>query len=119
MLQAGIDIGGNVPEIILQCGIIAFQRNLNLTNRVKNGGMISGEFLTDIREAEIGQLSNQIDSDLTGFVCTFVFQCATEYRLVNGIELADLADDQAGRGKGIALALEHIGDGPGDRKSVV
>ena len=38
---------------------------------------------------------------------------AADDHIVNVIELADLADDQAGRGKGVALGLEHILDGTG------
>ena len=49
--QAGIDIRGNVPDVILQGGIAVFQRDLHFADTVKNGGVVPAKFLADIRQA--------------------------------------------------------------------
>ena len=76
--------------------------------------MVTGEFLADVGQTQIGQLPDQIHGHLPGFGGAFVFLGASQNHLVHVVELADLADDEAGGGQGVAFALEHIVDGPGD-----
>ena len=75
--------------------------------------MIPGEFLADVRQRKIGQLPDQIHGHLPGFGGALVLLGAPEHHLVHVVELADLGDDQAGGGQGVALGLEHIVNGPG------
>ena len=75
--------------------------------------MIPGEFLADVRQRKIGQLPDQIHGHLPGFGGALVLLGAPEHYLVHVVELADLGDDQAGGGQGVALGLEHIVNGPG------
>ena len=113
-LQAGIDIRCNIPNVILQSCVTGLQRFFHLIDGIKHSGVVLTQLFTDIRGGEVGQLSDQVDSHLTGFCSSLVLQCATEHRLVYGIELAVLIDDQACGGQCVALALKHIIDGPGD-----
>ena len=76
--------------------------------------MVPGKFLADVGQTQIGQLPDQIHGHLPGLGGVLVFLGAPDDGLVDGVELADLADDETGGGHGVALALEHIVDGPGD-----
>ena len=49
-LQTAIDIGGDIPQVILQGGILIFQRDLHLADVIKHRGVILAEFLADIRQ---------------------------------------------------------------------
>ena len=82
-LQKAIDIGCNVPNIVLQGGVALFQLLLDLLYGVQDGGMILGKFHTDVRQAEIGELSDQVHGDLPGFHHIFRPLRATEYDLVH------------------------------------
>ena len=76
--------------------------------------MVLGEFLADIGQAQVGELADQVHGDLPGLGDALALLGAPEHRLVHGVELADLGDDQAGGGQGVALGLEHIVNGPGN-----
>ena len=113
-LQAGIDVRRDIPDVVLQRGIAAFQGGLYLADVIQHGGVILTEFLADIRQAQVGQLTHQVHGDLPGFGDALALLAAAKHHLVHRVELADLADDQAGGGQGVALALEHIVNGPGN-----
>ena len=72
-LQAGIDIGCNVTNVILQGCIFVFHCNFYLVDGMENGGVVTTEFFTDLWQAEVCQFADQIDSNLTGFVGAFIF----------------------------------------------
>ena len=76
--------------------------------------MILAEFLADIGEGQIGQLADQVHGHLPGFGDALALLAAPQDGFVDGVELADLADDQTGGGQGVALHLEHIINGPGN-----
>ena len=65
-LKTGIDIGGDIPDIILEVGILTLQRHFHFPDGIENGGMVSAKFLTDVRQTQIGQLADQVDSYLPG-----------------------------------------------------
>ena len=73
ILKAGIDIGGDIPDIILQDVIALLQLHFHLTDGVKDGGMVSAELLADVGQTQIGQFPDQIDGDLPGLGGTLVF----------------------------------------------
>ena len=50
-LQAGVDIGGNVPDVVLHVGVLIFQSHLHLADGVEHRGVIPGKFLADVRQA--------------------------------------------------------------------
>ena len=113
-LQTGIDVRCNVPDVVLQGGIADLQSLLNFLDGVENGGVILAKLCANGGQAEICQLADQVNGNVPGFcyiLCTLV---ATNHIFIDGIELTDLADDQAGRGQGAAFALEHVTDGPGN-----
>ena len=66
-LQAGIDIGGNISDIVLQVGIFLLQRHFHFLDGVEDGGVILAELLADVGQAQVGQLPDQIDGNLPGF----------------------------------------------------
>ena len=113
-LQAGIDVGGDFPDVVGQLLVAALEGHFDLADGVQHRGMVPGEFLADVGQTQIGQLTDQVHGHLTGFGGVLVFLGAPQNGFVDGIELADLADDQAGGGHSIALALEHIVNGPGN-----
>ena len=76
--------------------------------------MVLAEFLADVRQAQIGQLPDQIHGDLTGLSDALGLLAAAQGHLVHGVELAHLRNDQAGGGQGVAFGLEHIVNGPGN-----
>ena len=117
-LQTGIDVRGDVPDVILHGGVPVFQRDFDLPDGVQYGGVIPGKFLADVRQTQVGELADQIHGDLPGLGGTLVFLGTPQNDLVDGIELAHLADDQAGGGQGVALALEHIVNRPGDIRKI-
>ena len=49
ILQTGVDVCGNVTNVILQIGIAFFNGVLHFIDRVKDGGMILIDFLTNFR----------------------------------------------------------------------
>ena len=51
--KTGIDICRNVPNVVLQILIPAFQRGFYLLDRVQDRRMIFTKFLTDVRCTEI------------------------------------------------------------------
>ena len=113
-LQAGIDVGGDVPNVVLQFGVATLYGAFHLTNGVDNGGVVLVQLLADVRGGEVGHLPNQVNGYLTGFCRTLVFQCTAKHILFHGVELTNLRNNQAGSGQGVALALEHIVNGPGN-----
>ena len=48
--KTGVDICGNITDVVLQTGIITLQRNFYFTNSVKDRGVVSTKFFTDIRK---------------------------------------------------------------------
>ena len=76
--------------------------------------MIPAEFLADVGKAQIGELADQVHGHLPGFGGALVLLGAPEDGFVHVVELADLGDNEARGGQGVALALEHIVNGPGD-----
>ena len=107
LLKAGVNVCGNVADVVLGIGIAVFQGNLHLADGIENGGMVPGEFLADVGKRKVGQLADQVHGNLPGFCGALILLGAPQNNLVDGVELADLADDQAGGGEGIALGLEH------------
>ena len=73
--------------------------------------MILAKLLTNVRGAEIGQLADQVDGNLTGFVDTLGLLRTSQNGLVHGVELTNLADDQTRCGQRVAFILEHIVNG--------
>ena len=112
--KTGIDVCGNVADTVLHGHIACLQSSFHFADRMKNGGVILGKFVADIRKAEVRQLADQIHGHLTGFRNTAVTLGTPQDGFVHGVEFADLTDDQTGCGKGIAFALEHIVNGPGN-----
>jgi len=112
--ETGVDISGNVPDIVLHVGIGTFQRCGDLIHGIDDSGMIPGKLLADVGEAEVGELADEVHGYLPGFGYTLALLGAAKYHLVYIVELADLTDDQAGGGQGIAFGLEHIADDLGD-----
>ena len=74
--KAGIDVGCNVPDIVLQLLVAVLQGTFHLTDAVKNGGVVTVELLADIGKAQIGQLPDQVHGGLPGFGGALVFQGA-------------------------------------------
>ena len=95
-------------------GIAVFQGDFHLADGIKDGGVVPGEFLADVGQAQVGELADQVHGYLSGFGGTLVFLGAPKHCLVHAVELADLTDDQVGSGKGVALGLEYIVNGPGN-----
>ena len=114
MSKAGVNIGRDVPDVVLQIGIILLQGHLHLSDGIQRSGVIPVKFLADVRQGQIGQLADQIHGNLPGFGSALVFLSAPEDGFLHIVELADLADNQGRRGYGAALGLEHIVNGPGD-----
>ena len=112
--QAGVDICGNIPDVVLHVAVSVFQSDFYLADGVQYGRMVPAEFLADVRQAQVGELADQVHGHLPGFGGTLVFLGAPEDGFVHVVELADLGDDEARGGQGVALALEHIVNGPGD-----
>lgn len=51
-LQAGIDVGSDVPNVVLQGGGVPFfQGGIDFTNVIQNRSMVLAKFLTDVRQA--------------------------------------------------------------------
>ena len=114
ILKATIDVGCNIPDVILHGAVAVFQGNFHLADGIENGGMVPGEFLADIGQGQIGQLPDQVHGHLPGFGGALILQSAPKDGFIHAVELADLGDDQAGGGQGIAFGLEHVVNGPGD-----
>ena len=98
----------------MQGGIANLQSLFDFFYGVENGGVILAKLCADGGEREVCQLPNEIHRNMPGFgygLCSLV---ATENRLVNGVELTDLTDNQIGCGQRTAFALEHIADGAGN-----
>ena len=74
--KTGVDVCRNVPNVVFHLFIIALDRIFNFIDGVENGGVVSAEFLADLRQAEVGQLTDQVNGDLTGFVGALIFQGA-------------------------------------------
>ena len=102
-LQAAIDIGGDIPQVILQGGILILQRQLYLADVIKHGGVVLAEFLADVRQTQVGQLADQIHGNLPGLCDALGFLGAAKHRFFHGVELAHLTDNEAGGGQGVAL----------------
>ena len=114
ILKARIDIRCNIPNVVLEGGITLLQLHFHLTDSVEDGGVILAEFLANVGQRKVGQLSDQILGHLPGFGRSLIFQSTAQGGLVDRVELADLADDQTGGGQGVALYLEHFVNGPGN-----
>ena len=112
-LQTGIDIGGDVPDVILDGFVLGFQGGFHPADGVEDGGVVPVEFLADVGQAQVGQVPDEIHGDLPGLGDVLFLQGAPEHGFVDGIEFAHLTDDQAGGGQGVALRLEGILDHPG------
>ena len=77
----------------MNVGVAALDSAFHLIDGIKHRGVVLVQLLTDIRCAEVGQLADQINGNLSCLGGTLVFQCAAQDRFVDGVELADLADD--------------------------
>ncbi len=53
VLQTRIDIRCNIANIILQNLVALFQLALHLPDGIEDGGMIPGELLTDVGQAQV------------------------------------------------------------------
>ena len=116
--EAGVNICGNIPNVVLKRCVVGFQSGFNFINGVQDRGMIAAKFLADIRCAEVCQLTDQVDSHLPGFVRYFIFQRTADDTFFNGEEFTHLIDDQRRCGQGVAGLLEHIGNGPGNIRKI-
>ena len=67
MLQAGIDIGGNITNGVLHSLVAGFQGGFNLTDGMHDCGVILRKFVANVGKAEVGQLSDQVHGHLTCF----------------------------------------------------
>ena len=112
--KRGVDVGCDIPDSGLQGGRGVLQAHFHLADGVNDGGVISSKFPSDFREGEIGQLADQIHGNLPCLCRAFIFEGAAQDGFVNGIEPANLADDEGRGGNGVSLHLEHIVDGPGN-----
>ena len=113
-LQTGVNIGGDVLNIVLQYIISVFQVGFYLLNGIQNRGMVTAEFLSNIRQAEVGQLPHQIHGDLPCLRSSLAFIGTPQYDFVNIVEPADLADDQTRCRQCTAFGFKHIGNGTGN-----
>ena len=95
-LQTGIDIRSNIPNIILKILITVLQLHLHLPDGVQHRGVIPVELPSNVGQTQIGQLPDQIHRNLPSLGSALVLLAAPEHNLVNGVELANLADDQTG-----------------------
>ena len=75
--------------------------------------MILAQLLTDGGGGKVGQLPDEIHCHMSCLYGGLVLLGATDHGVVHAVELADLADDKAGGGKGVAFCLEHILNGAG------
>ena len=57
-LQAGIDIGCNVPNVVLQGNIALVQYFFYLINGVHDSGVVLTKLLANVRQAQIGKHPN-------------------------------------------------------------
>ena len=80
--------------------------------------MVLAELLGDIGKRQVRQLADEVHGDLAGLRRALVFQGAAQGALVDGVEAADLADDEVRRGDGLRFALIHILDGARDVRDV-
>ena len=60
--------------------------------------MVLAEFLGDIGQRQVRQLADEVHGDLAGLCRALVLQGAAQGALVDGVEAADLADDEVRRG---------------------
>ena len=111
--EAGIDIGGDVSYIVLDGFVLGFQRGLYPADGVEHGGVIPIEFLADVGKAQIGQVPNQVHGNLPCLSDVFLLQGAAKNGLVDGVELAHLADDEAGGWQGVSFGFEGVLNHPG------
>ena len=51
ILEAGIDVGGNVPDVVLEGGVAFLQLHFHLADGIEDGGVILAEFLADVGKA--------------------------------------------------------------------
>ena len=65
--KTGINIGGDIPDIILHIGIAGLQACLHFADAVQNSRMVTVEFLADIGQAQVGQFPYQIHGHLPCF----------------------------------------------------
>ena len=114
MLQRRIDVRCNVPDVVLQAGIPGGDGLLHLLDGVEDGGVVLVQLLADVRGGEVGQFPDQVNGHLPGLCGALVFQRTPKDGFVDGVELADLRDDQIGGGQGVTLGLEHVVNSPGD-----
>ena len=49
-LKTGVDICGNIPDVVLQIGIITLKCNFYFADSVEDGGMIFTKFFTNVRQ---------------------------------------------------------------------
>ena len=107
-LETGIDVRGDVPDVILQGGVAVFQGRFHFADVIKDSGVILGKFLTDVGQGKIGQLPNQIHGHLPGFTNALGLLGAPKLLFLHGIELADLRDDQAGEMVASESSVEKV-----------
>ena len=50
-LQTRVDIGRNVPNVVLHDFVATLEGDLHLADGIENGGMVLSKLLTDIRQA--------------------------------------------------------------------
>ena len=99
--------------MVLQVGIALFDIVFHLIDGIQHRGVILVDFLTDIGSTKVRQLADQVDGDLSCLCGNFIFQGTAQNGFIDGIELADLRNDQTGGGQGVAFTLEHIRNGAG------
>ena len=92
-LQTRVNISCNVPNVILQRGVAALQSGLYLADGIQDSRVVSSEFFTDVRQAQVGELADQINGDLPGLSSALILQSSPKDIFVNGVEVAHLADD--------------------------
>ena len=94
MLQASVDVRLNVTDVILQTVGSVRKFLFHTTNCMHDGGVILTEFFCDVGVGEIRQLADEIHGNLTSLCSALIFLRTTQNALFQGVETADLRNDQ-------------------------
>ena len=81
-LQAGIDVGCDVPDVVLHVGVAALKIRFDLVDGMQNGGMVTGEDLADIGKRELCEAADHIHTDVPRLGDVIV--CSVKKALPNG-----------------------------------
>jgi len=85
---------------------------------VDDGRVVAAEFPADIRQAQVCELADEVHRDLPRLGGVLVLERAAQNLLLDGVEAADLGDDEAGRRQAVGFAAVHVLDRAGDVRHV-